>query len=78
MLFLQTNTHAKPPTLSVIVPVYNDGRLYDISNDVLEENPVLDGGSQARKKLQAALDSMPSEGMKIYRPASSSFRDEPV
>ena len=46
--------------------LYGDGRLYDISGDVLEENPVTDGGP-ARKKLQAALDSMPSEGMKIHR-----------
>ncbi len=56
--------------------LYSDGRLFDISNDVLEENPVLDGGSQAREKLQAALDSMPSEGVKIYRPANSTFRNE--
>ncbi len=48
--------------------LYSDGRLFDISNDVLEKNPVLDGGGPARKKLQAALDSMPSEGMRIYRP----------
>jgi hypothetical protein len=47
--------------------LYSDGRLFDISNDVLEMNPVLDGGGQAREKLQAALDSMPSEGEKIYR-----------
>ncbi len=58
--------------------LYSDGRLFDISNDVLEDNPVLDGGGQARKKLQAALDSMPSEGVKIYRPAKSSFRQEPI
>jgi len=47
--------------------LYNDGRLFDISNDVLEQNPISDGGP-ARKKLQAALDSMPSKGLKIYRP----------
>lgn len=47
--------------------LYSDGRLYDISKDVLEQHPISDGGP-ARKKLQAALDSMPSEGMKIYRP----------
>ena len=57
--------------------LYSDGRLFDISNDVLEENPV-SGGGPAREKLQAALDSMPSEGVKIYRPANSSFRDEPI
>ncbi|MCY3820775.1 MAG: sulfatase-like hydrolase/transferase [Gammaproteobacteria bacterium] len=48
--------------------LYNDGRLYDISKDVLEQNPVTQGGSEARRKLQAVLDSMPSEGLKIYRP----------
>jgi hypothetical protein len=47
--------------------LYSDGRLYDISNDVLEQHPLSDDGP-ARQKLQAALDSMPSEGMKIYRP----------
>ena len=48
--------------------LYSDGRLFDISNDVLEKNPVWMVVAQARKKLQAALDSMPSEGMRIYRP----------
>ena len=52
--------------------LYSDGRLFDISNDVLEMNPVLCGGGPARKKLQAALDSMPSEGLKIYRPKDRS------
>jgi arylsulfatase A len=47
--------------------LYSDGRLFDISSDVLEMNPISDGGP-ARVKLQAALDSMPSEGAKIYRP----------
>ena len=47
--------------------LYNDGRLFDISNDVLEQNPIL-GDSPAREKLQAALDSMPSKGLKIYYP----------
>jgi|TARA_Y100000310_G_scaffold345530_1_gene466052 arylsulfatase A len=48
--------------------LYSDGRLFDISKDVLEMNPIMDGGGQAQEKLQAALDSMPSEAMKIYRP----------
>ena len=48
--------------------LYGDGRLYDVSNDVLEQHPVTEGGSRPRKKLQAVLDSMPSEGLKIYRP----------
>jgi arylsulfatase A len=50
--------------------LYSDGRLYDISNDVLEQNPVLEGGREARQKLQAALDSMPPIGQKIYRPVN--------
>ena len=49
--------------------LYSDGRLFDISNDVLEMNPISDGGP-VREKLQAALDSMPSEGARIYRPAN--------
>ena len=47
--------------------LYSDGRLFDISNDVLEKNPISDGGGEVRQKLQAVLDSMPSEGLKIYR-----------
>ena len=47
--------------------LYGDGRFYDISKDVLEQNPI-SGDSPARRKLQAALDSMPSEGLRIYRP----------
>ena len=35
--------------------LYNDGRLYDISEDVLEQNPVTQGGGEARAKLQAVL-----------------------
>ena len=48
--------------------LYNDGRLYDITSDVLEQNPVTSGGTEARRKLQAVLDAMPKEGMKIIRP----------
>ena len=48
--------------------LYSDGQLYDISKDALEQHPVTEGGDKARKKLQAVLDSMPSEGLKIYRP----------
>ena len=47
--------------------LYNDGRLYDIPNDTLEENPITEGGEKPRAKLQAVLNSMPSEGKKIYR-----------
>ena len=52
--------------------LYSDGRLYDISNDVLEQNPLSDDGP-VRQKLQAALDSMPSEGLKIYRPEGPAY-----
>ena len=55
--------------------LYNDGRLYDISKDVLEQSPVMQGGSEARAKLQAVLDSMPSEGLKIYRPETDPMAD---
>jgi arylsulfatase A len=45
--------------------LYGDGRLYDMSNDVLEHEPIPSGQSQetiaVRKKLQTALDSMPAE-----------------
>ena len=54
--------------------LYSDGRLYDISKDVLEQYP-LSGDSPARRKLQAALDSMPSEGLKIYRPKQDLFKN---
>ena len=48
--------------------LYNDGRFYDISEDALEQHPLKEGGEEARIRLQAVLDSMPSEGLKIYRP----------
>ncbi len=43
--------------------LYNDGRLFDIPVDVLEENPIMPGqgskeAAEARKKLQAVFDSM--------------------
>ena len=47
--------------------LYNDGRLYDIPNDTLEENPITEGAEEPRAKLQAVLDSMPSEGQKLHR-----------
>ena len=37
-----------------------------VTNDRI--TAVTEGGSRPRKKLQAILDSMPSEGLKIYRP----------
>ena len=54
--------------------LYSDGRFYDISMDVLEQHPI-SGDSPARRKLQAALDSMPSEGLKIYRPKQDLFKN---
>ena len=52
--------------------LYSDGRLFDISKDVLEQNPILTGEDQIREKLRAAIDSMPPTGLKIYRPKDSS------
>ena len=54
--------------------LYSDDRLYDISKDVLEQHPI-SGDGPARRKLQAALDSMPSEGLKIYRPKQDLLKD---
>ena len=48
--------------------LYSDGRLYDISSDALEQHPINEGPEGVRRRLQAVLDSMPSEGQKIYRP----------
>ena len=48
--------------------LYSDGRLYDISSDALEQHPINQGPEGVRRRLQAVLDSMPSEGQKIYRP----------
>ena len=45
-----------------------------ISKDVLEQHPI-SGDSPARRKLQAALDSMPSEGLRIYRPKPDLRKD---
>jgi arylsulfatase A-like enzyme len=44
--------------------LYSDGRLFDVSNDVLEESPLQarEGGeaaAQARRRLQAVLDRFP-------------------
>lgn len=50
--------------------LYGDGKLYDVSNDVLEKNPIPAGqgnkqADQARKKLQALIKSMPEKPIKI-------------
>ena len=48
--------------------LYGDGRLFDISNDVLEQHPVTNPEyASVRKRLQAAMDSMPPEGQKILQ-----------
>ncbi|MBI1355033.1 MAG: sulfatase-like hydrolase/transferase [Acidobacteria bacterium] len=46
--------------------LYDDGRLYDVPNDVLEEHPIPAGegsaeAEAARLKLRAALDEIPAE-----------------
>ena len=53
--------------------LYSDGRLFDINNDVLEQNPILQGEERVRKKLQAAINSMPPAGLRIYRPKDRSY-----
>jgi arylsulfatase A-like enzyme len=49
--------------------LYGDGRLFDVTRDVLEQEPISDGETPetmaARKKLQSALDSMPVKPKKI-------------
>jgi len=50
--------------------LYGNGQLYDIQNDVLEQQPIAAGqgggkASRARKKLQKVLDSMPAKPEKI-------------
>lgn len=43
--------------------LYEDGRLYDIANDVLEQAPITEGDAAqaARQKLQAVLDRYPGK-----------------
>jgi arylsulfatase A-like enzyme len=46
--------------------LYDDGRLYDVPADVLEERPIAEGQGRpeaeaARKKLREALDGVPAE-----------------
>jgi arylsulfatase A-like enzyme len=48
--------------------LYGNGRLFDVENDVLEQHPVKGPESEAiRKKLQAVLDRMPSEGQTLRK-----------
>ena len=50
--------------------LYGDGRFYDVQNDVLEQQPLglVEKNSEAaiaRKKLAAALKSIPSDGQTL-------------
>ncbi len=47
--------------------LYEDGRFYDVINDVREEKALGDTAepSTLRKSLQAALDEYPKKGSKI-------------
>ena len=52
--------------------LYGNGAMYDIERDVLEQHPVArregkTGAALARRKLQAALDSMPAEPANIRK-----------
>lgn len=48
--------------------LYGDGKLYDIQNDVLEMHPVTNPEYEPiRKRLQAAMDQMPTGGQKILQ-----------
>ena len=48
--------------------LYGDGRLYDISNDVLEKHPVTSPEyNSIRRDLQAVMDRMPAKGQKILQ-----------
>ncbi len=56
--------------------LYGDGRLYDVSNDVLEKHPIPagQGGTEAEmacKKLQRVIDSMPDKPAKIAKKVRS-------
>ena len=52
--------------------LYGDGRLFDVANDVLEKSPldqdtVVGEAAAARKKLAAALKTMPAEGQSLLK-----------
>ncbi len=63
--------------------LYGDGRLFDLSADV-EEKHVLEAGSDsaeakaARRKLQSALDEMPTHGQAIPRERSERSQGTPI
>jgi arylsulfatase A len=45
--------------------LYGNGLFFDIADDPLEQNPVLEPPDEVRKKLSRALASMPEEGMSL-------------
>ncbi|MFN4260198.1 MAG: sulfatase-like hydrolase/transferase [Gemmataceae bacterium] len=52
--------------------LYDNGDLFDVANDVLEQQPIRQEppnspAAQARAKLQKALDSMPATGQSLLR-----------
>ncbi|TWT39002.1 sulfatase-like hydrolase/transferase [Blastopirellula retiformator] len=52
--------------------LYDDGRLFDVANDVLEKRPITDpdgkpGAKAAHAKLSAALESMPAKGASLLQ-----------
>ncbi len=59
--------------------LYDDGRLYDVPNDVLEQNPIAKGAGSpeaeaARAKLRAALDAVPADHRKPQWDPYAQFR----
>jgi arylsulfatase A len=50
--------------------LYGDGTFFDVENDVLEQRPLADGNldaeaAEAKRRLQAALQTMPQEGQNL-------------
>jgi arylsulfatase A len=46
--------------------LYGDGRLFDVQNDVLEQNPIESPESNAiRQRLQEVMDRMPPKGQTL-------------
>ncbi len=53
--------------------LYDDGRLFDLNNDAMEERPIEDNGqgvvaAAARVRLRAVIDSFPDGPLKIRKP----------
>lgn len=46
--------------------LYGDGKLYDVSKDVLEKSPV-EGMPEIKERLQKVIDSMPKKGLKANK-----------